>query len=283
MAAATPTLFLERDLERVELTPFASGSAAVFTHRSSGSDGPNQDAAALIPCGEAGGVLAVADGAGGMRGGNQASSTAILELVAALEECARGGGSLREAILDGIESAHREVLALGIGAATTLAVAEIRGHSLRAYHAGDSQLLLLGGGGKKKLHTVSHSPTGYATESGILQEPEAMLHEARHLVFNMIGAPYLHIEVGTSIELSPRDTLLIASDGLFDNLASDEIIELLRTGALQETTQGLVDRCLARMRNPGAGQPSKPDDLTLIAFRLEEERKAEEAAQDRAE
>lgn len=269
MTELAPRVFVERDLERVELHPFASGTAAVFTHRSPLEPGANQDAAALIPFGPSGGVLAVADGAGGMRGGGQASSTTILELVAVLEQAARNGGILREAILDGIESANREVVALGIGAATTLAVAELRGHTLRPYHVGDSQILLLGGGGKRKLFTVSHSPTGYALESGLLPEKEAMVHEARHIVFNMIGAPTMHVDMGTRIELSPRDTLLVACDGLFDNLSSAEIIEILRAGSLQEATQALVERCLERMKKPREGRPSKPDDLTLIAFRLE--------------
>jgi serine/threonine protein phosphatase PrpC len=264
-------LFLNQDMERAQLLSFCGGSAAVFTRRAPGAEGANQDSAALIPIDRESGVLVIADGAGGMRGGAQASSTAVLELLGVLEESVREKSVLREAILDGIEGANREVQALGIGAATTLAVAEIHQGFVRPYHVGDSQILLLGGGGRKKLFTVSHSPTGYALESGLLPEKEAMVHESRHVVFNMIGAPYLHIDMGTRIELSPKDTLVIACDGLFDNLTSDEVFESLRAGTLLEAVQALVERCLARMQSPRPGQPSKPDDLTLIAFRLEGE------------
>lgn len=261
--------FLNQDMDALELHPFCGGTAAVFSRRSPGSEGENQDAAALIPIDETRGVIAVADGVGGARGGAQASGTAILELSAALEEVVPKGLVLREAILDGIEGANREVCALQIGAATTLAVAEIQGPMMRPYHVGDSQILLLGRGGKRKLFTVSHSPIGYAQDAGLLTEKEAMVHEARHVVSNVIGLPYYHVDMGSALELSPKDTLLVACDGLFDNLSSDDVIETLRTGSLEDSVQRLVARCIERMEKPREGRPSKPDDLTLIAFRMD--------------
>jgi serine/threonine protein phosphatase PrpC len=261
--------FLNRDMDALEVYSFCGGTAAVFSRRSPMSEGENQDAAALIPIDGTRGVIAVADGVGGARGGAQASATAILELSAALEEVVPRGLVLREAILDGIESANREVCALQIGAATTLAVAEIQGTAMRPYHVGDSQILLLGRGGKRKLFTVPHSPLGYAQDGGLMSEREAMVHEARHIVSNVIGLPWFHVDMGSALELSAKDTLLVACDGLFDNLSSDDVIETLRTGTLEESVGRLVERCLERMNRPREGRPSKPDDLTLIAFRVD--------------
>ena len=49
----------------------------------------------------------------------------------------------------------------------------------------------------------------------------------------MIGTPDMRIEMGCAIELSPRDTVLLATDGLFDNLRTREIVELLRKGTIR--------------------------------------------------
>ena len=251
----------------VELHPFAQGTAAVFSMRSPFKESPNEDVAALVPFDDERGILVVADGAGGLRGGAQASSTAVYELVANLENAARQSGILREAVLDGIEGANREIMTLGIGAATTLAVAELRGSRARTYHVGDSQILILGQKGKQKLFTMSHSPVGYALESGLINDEEALLHEDRHYVSNVLGTQNMTIEMGLDVELARHDTLLVACDGLYDNLTSEEIVEILRKGELQDAAAELIDRCVHRMARSTDGCPSKPDDLTLIAYR----------------
>ena len=214
-------------------------------------------------------MLLVADGAGGARGGEQASSTAVREILAALRRAPADAASLREAILDGLESANRVIAELGIGAATTIALAELHPGTVRSYHVGDSGLVVSGQKGKLKLRSISHSPVGYALESGFLSEEEALHHSDRHLVSNLLGAPDMHIELGSMLELGARDTLLVASDGLFDNVALDEILGVLRGGTLLEATRALVELASERMRARGNGQPSKPDDLTVLVYRRE--------------
>lgn len=276
MPSVTPedaALFVERDMDAPETPAFpgeAGGRVAVLSRRAPEKEGPNQDAAAVIPYDAASGVLIVADGAGGQRGGAQASSIALHEVMESLEHGAHEGQSLRGAILDGIEAANREISTLGIGAATTIVVAEIRRNVLRPYHVGDSGILAVGQRGRLKLQTMFHSPTGYAVESGLLDEREAMQHDDRHLVSNVLGSPEMRIEMGAAIELSAKDTVLLASDGLFDNLQTREIVEVLRKGPLIEALTELSTRARARMEKPRDGRPSKPDDLTMVAFRLEE-------------
>jgi serine/threonine protein phosphatase PrpC len=83
----------------------------------------------------------------------------------------------------------------------------------------------------------------------------------------MVGAPDMRIEVGPVAELRPRDTLLLASDGLFDNLHQDEIIERIRKGALTDALRRLTKDAQARMAAPDEAHPSKPDDLTVLLYR----------------
>ncbi len=254
-------------MPQAEIIPVMGGTTAVFSTRAVDKQTPNEDAAAVISVNGRAGILVVADGLGGSPAGEQASCLAIRELIASIEQAPEDEPSLRTAILNGIENANRSISELGVGAATTLAVAEIRDHTVRPYHVGDSMILVVGQRGKIKLQTVSHSPVGYALEAGMLDEAEAMQHEERHIVSNIIGTPDMRIEVGSTIELAKYDTLLLASDGLFDNLRVDEIIERIRKGPLKRVAPGLIGDCRRRMLTAEEGQPCKPDDLTFVAFR----------------
>ena len=84
---------------------------------------------------------------------------------------------------------------------------------------------------------------------------------------NFIGTEQMHIDVGAPVLLSKRDTVLLASDGLTDNLHFDEIIELARKGPLDSAMKAIVDRAGHRMRPDSDTLPNKPDDLTVMLFR----------------
>jgi serine/threonine protein phosphatase PrpC len=73
--------------------------------------------------------------------------------------------------------------------------------------------------------------------------------------------------MGPPIEMAARDTLIIASDGLVDNLLPTEIVEFVRTGPLNLAVAELVGEARRRMANQDGKAPSKPDDLTVIAYR----------------
>jgi serine/threonine protein phosphatase PrpC len=217
-------------------------------------------------------VLAIADGLGGHAGGEKASRAAIetigLHIHQALAE--DGGGEpewLRGPILSGIEAANKAVLDLSCGAATTLALVEIRGREIRTYHVGDSAILVTGQRGKLKLQTIPHSPIGYAVEAGLMNEEDAIRHEARHVISNVIGSEQMRIEIGPVVEMAPRDTLVLASDGLLDNLLPNEVVELVRSGPLDRAVGDLVEEAQRRMSSQLGAAPSKPDDLTVIAYR----------------
>ncbi len=263
------TLVLARESAAVESRSVAGGTAAFFSARAPNKDSPNEDGAVIIPCGPTRGVLAVADGMGGQLAGEEACRLALSELADAVQSSVAANGSLRAGILDGIERAHEAIRDLGVGAAVTLAAVEVEDGCIRPYHVGDSMVLAVGQKGKVKLQTVSHSPVGYAVESGLLSETDALHHEDRHLVSNAVGSDGMRIEVGPVLRLRLRDTVVLASDGLFDNLHTDEIVEQVRKGPLLRALRSLVGACDERMCHPTEGVPSKPDDLTCVVFRLD--------------
>ncbi|MDJ0709306.1 MAG: protein phosphatase 2C domain-containing protein [Woeseiaceae bacterium] len=245
----------------------AGGSAVACTSRDPGKNTDNEDTTALIPYGPGAAVLVVADGAGGLPAGKRASLTAVTTLAAALQTAMDKTMLLRTAILNGIEAANEAVMALGNGSATTMTVITIEGLVARSYQIGDSEALVVGQRGAIKLQTTAHSPTGFAVEAGFLDEREALHHEDRHLVSNFLGTSDMRIDVGAGVELRPRDTVLVASDGLTDNVHLDEIVDCIRKGPLGESASALTELASRRMVGVGAGFPSKPDDLSLILFR----------------
>ena len=263
-AAAEPALFVAAEMDDVETWSLAGGVAVVHTSRAPYRE-VNQDAAAVIPLDATSAVIAVADGVGGERGGARAAELAVTCLAEAVRS--RGDAELRTAVLDGFEAANRAVQADGGGGMTTLAVLAIESGAVRPYHVGDSAILLFGQRGKLKLQTVSHSPVGFALEAGLLDEEEAMHHEDRHVVSNVLGSPDMRIEIGAKRRLASRDTAVVASDGLFDNLHTDEIVERARRGDPADAARSLARAARGRMQRDAEGSPSKPDDLTLVLFR----------------
>jgi serine/threonine protein phosphatase PrpC len=243
------------------------GQVLAYTGRAPDKESENQDTVGIIPYGPDAAVLVVADGAGGLPAGRRASQVAVATLDQSLQVAASKTMFLRDAILNGIESANQAVLNLANGSATTMTVVTIERRVARMYQIGDSEALITGQRGLVRAQTMAHSPTGFAVEAGFLDEREALHHEERHLVSNFIGTSDMRMDIGASIELQSRDTVLVASDGLTDNIHMHEIIELMRTGPLEESLDAIVSLALRRMTVESKRQPSKPDDLSIILFR----------------
>ena len=171
---------------------------------------------------------------------------------------------MRAAVVDGIEAANQAVIAEGDGRGDGDGrdrVGRPRSHAARRRCAGAHH----GPRGRIKLETVAHSPVGVRQSIGLLGETEALTHDERHIVTNFVGDPDLTIEVGVPLALAPRDTMVLGSDGLFDNLRVAEIAERVRTGPLAAAATRLRDAATERMRREG--RVSKPDDLTFICYR----------------
>ena len=250
------------------------GEVAVSTIGDREKTGPNEDSAAVIPINEESLVLIVADGVGGMAGARRASNLTVETIGNAVQIIDETTGTkLRTAILDGIEAANQAVLDLGSRSASTLALAEIGPGYIRSYHVGDSILLLCGQRGLVKLQTTPHSPVGFAMEAGLIDENEALQHNELNLIFNVIGSTDMRIEIGSELPIAARDTLLLASDGLTDNVRQEESVEIIRKGSIEKAIVGLTEIAQNRMSTEAPGRPSKPDDFTTILFRPKQPRR----------
>lgn len=259
-------LLSAEDLVQPRGVEVAWGTAVVTTVRSPDKETVNEDACLILDLGDGAGLLAVADGCGGPPQGEVAAAAALTTLRESLLQPPGEPTGWSTRVYSAFEAASAAVSALG-GPCTTLSVVLLEDGAARPFHAGDSPILVFGQRGRRKLEVVAHSPTAYAVEAGFLVEEEAMLHEDRHVVLNALGAEGARIDIGAPVRLNPRDTVVVASDGLSDNLYSEEIVGLLRAGPVGAGLASAAALCAERMAQEGGDRLGHADDLTVLAFR----------------
>ena len=256
---APPVLLCGQNLAEPRKVDLKAGQAVVFSRPQGGQSGANEDALGIIETRDGGVCLAVADGVGGLPRGLEAANL-VISLLA--DTTLNKDQPLQERI----EAANQQLLKELPSAATTVTAAEINNNMANVCHAGDSTLLAVGQRGRIKLKTQCHSPVGIKEANG-LDEKEALFHPQRHLLNNMMGDPAMWLEKQEGIELAARDTVLLGTDGLWDNLFLSEIVELIRAGELIDSAEKLAQTVIERMDTPVTGQPSKPDDVSFILYR----------------
>ncbi|MBN21028.1 MAG: hypothetical protein CL678_07035 [Bdellovibrionaceae bacterium] len=255
--------FLNEEAEEFKKASLRFGEAIYYTRKCPGSQKENGDSLVIIDMDETT-VLLLADGAGGTPGGNKASKE-ILEIMSSEITSAKNTEEVTTKVLNGFQKANDHLLSQKTGAASTLSVVEIQSESIRPYHAGDSPILIVGQKGKRKLLTTVHSVTGFAVEAGLLAEDEALSHEENHLLLNFVGNAQMRVEVGSPQSFDPLDRLFICSDGVSDNLAYEEIEELVRKGDLISCAKELV-KILEKRMEDSKSKFHKPDDYSFILF-----------------
>ena len=246
-----------------------SGSSAVcFLSRAPEKPTPCEDRALVQSIGSRGVLIAVADGCGGMPCGADAAERAVAALSRSVADSDAGRAeSVWAGVVAGFDRANDDVLAMGVGAGTTLMAALIFDDVARVVHAGDSSAVIMGQRGRIRFESVAHSPTAYAVEAGLMTESEAVVHEDRSIVLNVVGSADMRVDIGPSVRLNGRDTVLLASDGLTDNMLTHEVVEYVRAGPLDERVERLAQETRSIMTSQSPDVHGHPDDLTIVAFR----------------
>ena len=261
--------YIDSDADVPDFNVVNDREIAAFSHRSPGKITRNEDSLAWIAWPGAL-LLAIADGVGGQPGGGEASTLTVQLLVERFKNINQDQISLevfREGVLDTLERANLEIQSLGNGSGTTLTVVAVAQGQARTFSVGDSSVMVCGGKGKIKFLNTPHSPTGYAIAAGILSEDDALHHAERHLLSNLVGSPDMHIDIGPILRLAARDRILVASDGLWDNMYLEEIIEVVHKGAVPKAARTMQVTCHCRMTGNDASLPGHADDLSFILAR----------------
>jgi PPM family protein phosphatase len=224
---------------------------------------------------DSGHLLIVGDGVGGAEGGEVASRTALLTLVASilrspkwalkLDDPATRENEIRELIersnayLQRMHTAIRERQIRDPryeGMGTTFTSAYTVGGDVFIMHVGDSRAYVLRRG---RLIRITHDHTlaqEYA-DLGNVGQSEVAKHPLSHVLTRALGA---HTETLTSEthhrDIEDGDRLLLCSDGLTRVASEEDIATALQAnGSSKDACRALIELALAR---------GGPDNITVI-------------------
>src|SRR5215475_5064758 len=178
------------------------------------------------------GIFLVVDGIGGHAAGEHAAAIAVERVRARLE---RQTGTAEQRVREAITMANNEILRAArsnpewAGMACVLTLVLLENGSAVVGHVGDSRLYQIRRGEIRKI-THDHSPVGEREDSRELSESEAMRHPRRNEVYRDVGSEQHSPDDTDFIEVvrfpfESDAALLLCSDGLSDQVASNEIRE----------------------------------------------------------
>lgn len=190
-------------------------------------------------------LYGVADGMGGHKGGEVASTSARDDLLRELE-----GKTPSVAALSGaIEEVNRQIYhqqehddAL-TGMGTTLSVLWMSDNFVYIGHVGDSRVYLLRDGEFKQM-TLDHSLVEQLVREGVLTEEEAQNHPMRNIITRAIGTDE-SVEVDVVVEERRKGDLWLAcSDGLHGLVDNRQMRDALRQYAPEKAADVLLKAAL---------------------------------------
>jgi protein phosphatase len=224
---------------------------------------------------ESGYGILVADGMGGMAGGQIASRMTLAKLVELIVDTTDWTMRLdRESDVNTvlqrmtdrffqIDQALREEAALDTtlrGMGTTLTVAGLLGSELVIGHVGDSRAYLLRGTSFKQL-TTDHTMAQALVDAGVANYDDPATRSMRHVLTAAIGAMGERNEPQVQRHtLADLDQLLLCTDGLTEMVDDPTIAGVLREAAsAQAACEKLLDLALER---------GGVDNVTVVVLRL---------------
>lgn len=190
-------------------------------------------------------LYGVADGMGGHKGGEVASTSARDDLLRELEGKTPSVATLSSAI----EEVNRQIYhqqehddAL-TGMGTTLSVLWMSDNFVYIGHVGDSRVYLLRDGEFKQM-TLDHSLVEQLVREGVLTEEEAQNHPMRNIITRAIGTDE-SVEVDVVVEERRKGDLWLAcSDGLHGLVDDRQMRDALRQYAPEKAADVLLKAAL---------------------------------------
>jgi protein phosphatase len=210
-------------------------------------------------------LVVVADGMGGVEGGQFASRIAVESVEKAYASSPESDPQQR--LLAAFQLAHAQVQEKARqdpalrGMGTTLTAFALVDQRLFYAHVGDSRLYLLRAG-KLQTLTRDHSLVARLVENGVVSPRDAESHPQKHV---------LTAAVGVSDEIQPdypaqplliqaSDVLMVCSDGLWGQLSEEVMAEMLTRKEPAEACRALIEV---------AKDHGGPDNITLQVVRVD--------------
>ncbi len=209
------------------------------------------------------GFYAVADGLGGHEGGEVASRLAVeamVEFLASKEELEGEEG--KNPLLASVAHAQAVVRSQQKGKlfqmASTVAAILLSGLVAEVCNLGDSRIYLLRGGELRQL-TQDHTVLAEMIATGMdVSSPFCAIH--RHSLTGAVGMESSVEPHCNRVLLQPGDVLVLCSDGLYEPVKPDRVVELLQgEGPVQALAERLVEEAYAR---------GGSDNITAVVVRV---------------
>jgi serine/threonine protein phosphatase PrpC len=228
----------------------------------------NEDSYVLEPP-----LFAVADGMGGAKAGEIASSLAA----AAVQESSGDGATGEARVAALIEEANSRVFRRAnedravSGMGTTMTVALVEDERVAIGHVGDSRAYLIREGRLEQL-TDDHSLVAELVRSGKLTPEEAEAHPQRSVITRALGTES-EVDVDTfSVRGTPGDLFLLCSDGLTVMVDDDTILEAVEQ---HRSNLDTAAKALVNAANKEGGE----DNITVVFFELDGDGEPDDTAQ----
>ena len=217
-------------------------------------------------------VYVLADGVGGGNSGEIASRTAVSEIANYVVDHPISRMDGKYEIVDylkkAIDRANTKIFDKAMsyrenqGMATTTIVVYVRKGKAYIANIGDSRVYLYRSGELAQL-TEDHTYVNTLVKAGILTRAEADQDERKNVIIKALGAEEWVDPDFFQVDLKVDDVLLCCSDGLYDELTSEEIAEVIeRYDNMSELAKELIDRA-----NDHGGR----DNITIICLKVMEE------------
>jgi serine/threonine protein phosphatase PrpC len=159
-----------------------------------------------------------------------------------------------------VEQANLDVVArqaeggtlAGMRSTIVFAAIDLESQALAWVHSGDSRAYLFRGGAIVA-RTTDHSLVQQMVAGGMLDEEGARLHPQRNMLLSALGsvdeAP--DIAVSDRMRLLPGDVLLLCSDGVWEPLGDERLIDTLHASRTPSQWTGLIDAQVKAHAKPG--------------------------------
>ncbi|MCM2279240.1 MAG: Stp1/IreP family PP2C-type Ser/Thr phosphatase [Oligoflexia bacterium] len=218
------------------------------------------------------GLFLVADGMGGHKGGETASSMAAEIIPRLVREGQRSDDWVPSRVIShAIETASstifersaKETSLHGMGTTTTALL--FKGAHLAVGHVGDSRCYLIKGDAIWQA-TRDHSLVQEKLRAGLITRAEVKTDRMKNVITRSVGfEPRITVEI-YEMTVQPGDVFVICSDGLSGLVSDLEILQLVerdlhRSGDLERTVKSLIDAA-----NANGGD----DNITTVVVQVTE-------------
>ncbi len=229
----------------------------------------NEDACFILPSNR---VYVVADGVGGGNAGEIASRTAVSQIAGYIDKSPVAPTGDKYEIANYfqtcLENANSYIYNMAhkydanYGMATTVVVVYTNKGKAYISNVGDSRAYLFRNGQLTQL-TEDHTYVYSLVKAGILTPEEAAHDERKNVITRALGAEHDVEPDFFQVDILEGDIILMCTDGLYDELSDEEIIEVLEDGmTMSATCSELVLRA-----NLNGGH----DNVTVVCLKVMEE------------